>query len=642
MNAIPSIESILLQVHQSLELPAYTSKQKASFAQMKRPMEKYYEQFDEILDGIYRALEIHKDKSARLDLSTYISNFSRYQKHLELNTWTFNADPEQVVWQLTSHSYISYIARGMAFWNLHDITDKGMPGGKFWYLPTETEDRSSVIMPVDQVCTWLLDLLGIPLDQIRNSNFNNSAPETLIRNIYYWKSGKVPRLDTIKNTFQDSSDIEFKGCLYVDSTASIGSQLETVTKFIQFKNLSSDDLSHEIPIRNPVEIERIISGESDLKSVQRFIDLMTIRYAQPTFKSIRQRLHIAKAVQDGYKRLLKYLCPGVSLTNPKLGQNKILQLCHIYKYIYNLTIEAYQLNHGEKAENEWFDNNLHYIHKNNLFLSVAPSIGKHSGSLLGELLTKRFKIMKPDDPLIDLFDESPHVSEKLYKGIIKEQELWVNENNSIVKLINKIRNSSPWKAFQKEDDYSVLMQVTQSLTNNPKAFNIGLKRLKELATSTIEDSEIIQLELNYWSEIPKNKRPKETQKRVEYLLEEMEQHCEFQTWKAPTLAAKAKHYIALNDFKTASVYYKKALDACYERSYGRLRGFIAKDTLATLLQIEKLNKNNHERYLREMMANDVFKIETVAGDLNTHFWTELYKPYHGLQKLSMDSNKLAR
>jgi hypothetical protein len=642
MNAIPSIELILLQVYQSLELPAYTSKQKASFAQLKRPLNKHYEQLNEMLDGIYRALEIHKDESACADLSNHIVNFALFQKTLELKTWTFNADAKQVIWQLASHSYIPGIARTIAFWNLDDITDKGMPGGYFWYLPTETADRVRVMMPVEQVCNWLLDLLGIPLDRIRQTRLNNTDPDTLIRNIYHWKSGKVPRFNTIKNSFSDKSDIDFKGCLYVDSSTAIKTQLATITNFIKFKNLSSEDLSHEIPIRNPSEIDKIIAGNGDSKNIQRFINLMTIRYAKPTFKTIRQRLHIAKAVQDGYKRLLKFLCPDVSPINADLQQNKVLQLCHIYKYIYNLTIEAHRLNHGELAENEWFDSKLPLIDKHSLFLSVAPSMYSCSSSLLGELLTKRFKGMKLNDPLLDLFDERQDTSFDLFKCKAEEQARWASETIAIDELQKNATKGSPWRAFQKECTYWVLSQVIQNLAHNPKAFDAGLNRLKEVATSPLEKAGAIQLELNYLVDMDKTKRPKDIQERVESLLAEIEKNEGYQIWQAPALAVKAKHCIALNEFKSASRFLKKALDACSERSYGHLRGFIARDALATLLQIEKLNENNHERYLREMMANDVFEItspiveisiEAVAHDLDAHFWSELYKPYRGIKKL---------
>ena len=644
MNAIPSIESILLQVHQSFELPPYTSKQKASFAQLKRPLNKHYEQLNEILDGIYRALEIHNDESSCADLSNHIVNFALFQKALELKTWTFNADAKQVIWQLVSHSYVPGIARFMAFWNLDDITDKGMPGGRFWYLPTETEDRLRVMMPVEQVCVWLLDLIGIPLDKIRENPLNNTDPDNLIRNIYNWKSGKVPRFETIKNSFSDASDIEFTGCLSINSSADIEVQLQTVTNFIKFKHLSSEDLIREIPIRNPSEIDKIIQGNGDLENTKKFISLMAVRYAQPTFKTIRQRMHIAKAVQDGYKRLLKYLCPDVSPTNPNLGQNKVLQLCHIYKYIYNLTIEAHRLNHGEVAENEWFDRSLPLIDKHSLFLSVAPSMYSCSSSLLGELLTKRFKDMKACGPLMDLFDENKDTAIDLFKYKVDEQARWASETVAIDELQKNATKGSPWRAFQKEDSYWVLTQVIQSFAHNPKAFDAGLNRLKEVATSPLEKAGVIQLELNYLVDINKSKRPKDIQERIEYLLAEIEKSEGYQIWQAPALAAKAKHCIALNEFKSASRLFKRALDVCSERSYGHLRGFIARDTLATLLQIEKLNENNHERYLREMMANDVFeltnpfveiKLEAVAHDLDTHFWSELYKPYRGIKNLNL-------
>lgn len=384
MSCIPSIESIFLQVHQSFELAPYSSKQKAAFANLKRPIKKHHGQFIEIIDSIFRALEIHNDPQACVDLTYNIENFANFQKALELNTWTFSADSKQVIWQLISHSYIPGIARFMANWNLDDVNDKGMPGGHFWYLPTETEDGVKVTMPVTQVCNWLLDLLGIPLDQLRNLNLESANTETLIRNIYNWKNGKVPRLETIKKSFPDNADIEFEGCLKINKSLSEQAQLLETINFVRNKGLTPDLLVHELPIREVSALEKIIDGKGEEEHNQKFVRLMSIRYAQPTYKTIRQRLHFAKAMQDGYKRLLKFLCPGVSLTTPDLKKNKVLQLCHIYKYIYNLTIEAHRLNHGELAENKWFDSKLPLIDKHSLFLSVAPSMYSCSYSLLGE------------------------------------------------------------------------------------------------------------------------------------------------------------------------------------------------------------------------------------------------------------------
>lgn len=641
MNCIPSIESIFLQVHQSFELAPYNSKQKAAFANLKRPIKKHHEQFIEIIDSIFRALEIHNDPQACVDLTYNIENFANFQKALELNIWTFSANSQQVIWQLISHSYIPGIARFIANWNLNDVNDRGMPGGHFWYLPTETEDGLRVTMPVTQVCDWLLDLLGIPLDQLRNLDLASANTEALIRNIYNWKNGKVPRLETIRKSFPDNADIEFGGCLKINKSLSEQEQLLATINFARNKGLTPDLLVHQLPIREVSALKKIFDGKGEDEHNQKFIRLMSIRYAQPTFKTIRQRLHFAKAMQDGYKRLLKFLCPEVSPATPDLQKNKVLQLCHIYKYIYNLTIEAHRLNHGQLAENKWFDSKLPLIDKHSLFLSVAPSMYSCSTSLLGELLTKRFKSMKSSDPLLDLFYEHKDNSFDLFKIKAEEQARWASETIAIDQLQKNASKGSPWRAFQKEDAYWVLTQVTQSLTHNAKAFKAGLNRIKEIETSPLEKAGTILLELHFLVDMDRTKRPKDIQERVESLLAEIEKSEGYQIWQAPALAVKAKHCIALNEFKSASCFLKMALDSCNVRSYGPLRGLIARDTLATLLQVEKLNENNHERYLREMMANNVFEInspftevtlESVAHDLDYLFWKELYKPYHGIKK----------
>ncbi|WP_371374884.1 hypothetical protein [Thalassotalea aquiviva] len=642
MSSIPSFESILLQVHQSLELPPYTSKQKSAFAKLKRPLKKHHEQFEEIMDGIFRALEINKDRDACIDLMGNMENFAQFQKELEHKIWTFNANSKQVVWQLVSHSYIPGIARFVANWSFEDIIDEGMPGGYFWYLPTETEDRSRVMMPVEQVCTWLLDLLGLRLEQLRNLNVENTNTESVIRNIYNWKKGKVPRLETIKQTFSDDNQLEFKGCLRVDKNLDEKKQLQQVLAFIKHKNLTVDLLAHEIPITDTGIIEKIIEGKGSSDQNQSFIKLMAIRYAQPTFKIIRQRLYLAKAIQDGYKRLLKFLCPEVDPICADVNKNKVLQLCHMYKYVYNLTIEASRLNHGQYAENKWFDEHLLEIDKNGLFLSIAPSRFAHSSSLLGDLLTKRFERMNCEQPLPDLFDSNPEANLDVFKQKMIEQKLWADETKAEKELEKLLRKGAPWRAFQKENNYWVISKFANDNSYGYRIKEAAIKRLYEVAKTSLQEAGAILLESGYILDLPKNKRPIDSQKVISNLLDNIEQHAGFDAWEAPLLCAKAKHFIALNDFKAALNLFKQALHACEERGFGPLRGAIARDTFATLLQTEKLNSNNHEMYLREMMAFGAFettsafveiRLESVAADLHTYFWGELYKPYHGVKKL---------
>lgn len=649
MSCIPSIESILLQVHQSLELAPYTSNQKTAFSNLKRPLKKHNEQFIEIIDSIFRALEMHNDPQACIDLTYNIENFANFQKKLELNTWTFAADSKQIIWQLISHSYIPGVARAMAYWNLDGITDKGMPGGNFWYLPTKAANNDSIIMPVAQVCDWLLDLLAIPLDQVRNLSFETTNADTLIRNIYNWRDGKVPRLETITKSFSDNENIEFKGCLDINENLSGQEKLHHTVRFVRQKGLTPELLIHEIPITDPSILKIIIDGNGDTDQNQKFVRLMSVRYAQPSFKIIRQRLHVAKATQDGYIRLLKFLCPNISATCSDLDKNKVLQLCHIYKCIYNLTIEAYKINSDQKHEDQWFDSNLPEIDKMGLFLSIAPSMFSCSSSLLGELLTKRFQRMTPGEPLPNLFDPNPESKMDVVEQKLVEQKRWGEETIAEDELQKLIHKGSPWRVFQKENRYWVITQFAQNGRYTTRTKDAAIQRLHEIAKTPLEEASIILLEASNLLDLPQNKRPINAQEQVNDLLVNIEQHPGFDVWKAPLFCAKAKHSIAMNDIKSAVSYFKKGLAACEERSYGALRGSIARDTFATILQIQKLNSNNHEKYFREMLANDCFEfidlsrpieLESLANELNSYFWDELYKPYSGVKKLNSESMRV--
>ena len=111
-------------------------------------------------------------------------------------------------------------------------------------------------------------------------------------------------------------------------------------------------------------------------------------------------------------------------------------------------------------------------------------------------------------------------------------------------------------------------------------------------------------------------------------------------WEAPVLLYRAKHLLYTNQFKQASDMYKAVLQACEYRNYGDLRGLVARDILATEMQLTQINQNNHEKYLREMLANSVFenlpgipKLSDITDMLNNFFWKSLYKPYKGIKKI---------
>ena len=155
MSTLPSFESILLQVHQSLGCTPYQTALKRDFATGQKQLSHHKEMADKIFDAIFDALDL--DQQARGDIMHNVLDLANFNKNLELNSWTFAADKSQVLWMLLGYSYAPSIARMAAFWNLDEALDKGMPGGRFWYLPEprEVDGKPSLYLPVAQVVDWL-------------------------------------------------------------------------------------------------------------------------------------------------------------------------------------------------------------------------------------------------------------------------------------------------------------------------------------------------------------------------------------------------------------------------------------------------------------------------------------------------------
>ena len=140
--------------------------------------------------------------------------------------------------------------------------------------------------------------------------------------------------------------------------------------------------------------------------------------------------------------------------------------------------------------------------------------------------------------------------------------------------------------------------------------------------------------------MPLKEQPKSIIESCERLIKQAESMQEKHYWEAPVLLSRAKHLLYTNQFKQASDMYKAVLQACEYRNYGDLRGLVARDILATEMQLTQINQNNHEKYLREMLANSMLenlpgipKLSDITDMLNNFFWKSLYKPYKGIKKL---------
>lgn len=641
MSTLPLTEAILLEIHQSLGCPAYQTTKKSKFATGQNSLAAHKTTGEEILNAIFDALDV--DPQACVDALSNLMEFGNAYKALELNTWTFAADERQILWMLLGYFYMPGLARRAAFWNLEGALDKGMPGGRFWYLPEvrEVNGEPSLFLPVAQVVDWLLDLLDMPLEELadQRSTLTDGGHEGLRRSLYNWRKDTTIRPATFRKYFSDGTVLDFKGAFALDGARLPAEQFADAMDFVARKRLTVARLRLEIPMTQPGRLEAILDGSADEDEQSVFVGYLAERYAAPSPRIVRQRLLFARLVQDGYVRLLRFLCPGVDRLCADARQNKLVQLFAIYKLVYNLTIDAWRhgRDQGEAAENVWFEEHLPPWDAQGIYLSILPSQLQSSIFELAQLLTRHFAEAQPGAALEDhvgLDEESAiPIIERNLERIKKTADEFMAE----VDLTERLKTASPWRTLQGESRFWVVRQIAQQKELGPKVRHAAIQRLRELATSPSEAIQAILAELHAYLNNDRSSRPKDCRDRVRALLEEAESSSGYALWRAAILQYKAKHMLASNDFEGAGRLFREALEAGLERNYGPLRGEVARDCLAVEVANRKLIVNNHEKYYREMLAGgmmadceDIPPIEETARWAASYFWETLYMPYRGV------------
>ena len=639
MATIPSFERLLIEVHQSLDLDSYPSKIKAQFADLGLETGNHQKKLEEMLDAIFRAL--HMDPLARRDSLKNLMEWSTFNKALELHTWTFNADERQVLWHLLGYSYIPSLGRRIAFWNLEGAFDEGMPGGEFWFLPHIDLATGVVQLPVPSVVKWLLDLLGLPMDEAKNKMGGANGPDykdSIERNLYNWLAGNLPRSATINDYFQAGSELVFQGVFEIAPGLPDEEKFQKALGFVHGKNLDGEKLRGQIPMTQPGRLEAILNCEASEEDKRIFVELLLVRYAKPSVKVIRQRLLVARMVQDGYRRLLKFLCPGVQETCANPAENKLLQLIGIFSFVYNVTIDAWKNSETIEDENARFERLLPLWDKEEIFLSILPSRVESAYLELAKKLTRRFAQIQPGDALENLAvcDERSRPQLIKHKVLRLKAEYEADARHSA--LTARLRAGAPWRALQAEDDYWVVSQVAQDNKLPGNLQKMAITRMRELASSPRQLLGAICIELSTLLNCSTRERPADVQQTVAKLIEEARSNPTFAQWKAPLLQFEAKHCLAQNDMNAASALFRKALDACSERSFGPARGEIARDAFAAAVANQRLIPGNHEKYYRNMRDYGMFEVdlpslEDTAKWASEYFWSDLYKPYPKVQNL---------
>ncbi len=87
MATVPSLETILLTIHDALGCP--TPRKKRELLELRRPWEKHLEVVGGLIDDILKSLGAEGREA--WDSLSNLEEFAHFHKTLEVNTWTFGA-----------------------------------------------------------------------------------------------------------------------------------------------------------------------------------------------------------------------------------------------------------------------------------------------------------------------------------------------------------------------------------------------------------------------------------------------------------------------------------------------------------------------------------------------------------------------
>ena len=630
MAIFPTFESILLEVHQSLAPHGgviLQSVQKARFAQLDKELHGHLALGSALLNDIFQ--ELGFDGAATRDALHNIIESSGFHTQLELETWTYDADTRQIAWYMLGYTVVPEMGRRLAFWSMSGGTQIGMPHGGFWFLPQEARDgeKNSLSMPVTHVMDWLNDLLGQTTYAIADESFR--------KNLYNWRKGDLPDNKSIGAYFADCVDLDFQGCFTDDVQMSEDDRFASALSFVARKNLDADKLRAELAMPQAGAIESILGNTATMPVKLHFVELLAARYARPTMQTIRQRLYTARMFQDGYERLVRFLCPGIDKRCSDPLQNKVLQLIWLFEYTYRLTIEAERHGKGHGSTDAWFEQQLPEWLAHELFLAILPSCRHKGASELGYKLSSRFSQMNGGEKLEDLFLPHAPLNLSIIERNTHRLRQEASEALACMQLNERIRAGSPFRALQASSSQQAVSSVAHNPEVPPRVRLMALERLRQLPQNPYWSIDAVLAELHLYLNNDRKRRPDDCEARVVQLISIAQATPAAEAFKAVILQYQAKHRLAMNDFDGAAALFKGAFDACLERSYGPMRGEIARDAFALAVAKRPLQRAD-ERFYRSALffgqiegANPSF--EDAAAAMAEYFWEDLYLPYPGYE-----------
>ena len=196
----------------------------------------------------------------------------------------------------------------------------------------------------------------------------------------------------------------------------------------------------------------------------------------------------------------------------------------LYKHVYNLTIDAWKRygDDGEEAENRWFEDQTPPAFVFGPMLSIMPSDRESNIPLLAQVLTRHFRDAAPNAPLEDVLPTERTDPRALADRNVTRAKAILDEQTAADRLAEHLKSGTPRRKLQAEDHFEVVHQIACKAELSRRIREAALSRLHEIADNYDQILQAICVELGYHLNGERTHRTKETQRRVQELLDKAE------------------------------------------------------------------------------------------------------------------------
>lgn len=613
MSFLPNPESVLLNLYQWAGSPSQATVIKKRFVAYDMKLTKYQEFLNTLLTGLANQFELDDEQSELWQF--YFLEFAKQLDGFNQKIHSSQANEQQVNWEVLARFHLPQIGRwlGLLYVNGQIYPDF------IQLLPRYDDEQKTLRLPIQLAMDWLFNHCGDTLEDFANARceqFPNAGfkeKDSILRNLYHWKNGKLPDANSIKSYFPDELQLGFV----------------------------SDNPPTIKQIRQTFLLARVIQSAF----------IKACEYFSPNTNIHSSDLHDNKAYQLVY--IGKYIFDLTVFSYQKFENKKQADDWFDEQLgDYGKAVFSHILNHHEKDEMTRFIQSVG--------LPMPKDFANKSDHY--SLLNRYFMSLTGEEELSDFFDTNPNTNLKiqqekiaLYKKYRRNADEYLMMLFTLHPIIAKAFGNfrQPEILLKEYDNLAVIKGILDSgiFLANKQISRLLIERAEQLSQTPDDELLVIQFKLHRYLYTDQRKNDKNAPSRVKTLLEQAINHPYFKYRQAQIHNYQARDALSRNDFQAAKQFYRQALEASKTGCYADWRGRIGLDLLTLETWDKPLNANNHETYYRDMLAGGVFHcffkvdLPTTLEDTVEQFliddnrWETLYMPYYGFENQSAKLDK---